>query len=329
MILEGEGYLIIPAINSWLYTCQSLLLPISHIDTQWWKLPPCGHKQTEKPDQFLSSWIIHKCLSESTFLILWEHRLSCSWNIQVDDVLIKSTMFPHLLVILDLKPDHPFAAPLVSMQSKQRPNNNHQLHWIPPTQDNQAPPQAPSKWDTPPNKHNTHTKDFQLTSPYLETTYSTPTNTKTLKAWMGKLHGVWWPFLKGIKHWDTYISKPAPVLWLKHFLAKCNPQCRDKICQYMDQGGKLVFNNPEVKNFFTKSGYTLYPTGADASNQNGQVEHNHCSIANIIWTLLIQPGYWVLALCVLSYFLTNQCNPHQIIWPVPNTTCHRHSQWLH
>ena len=53
----------------------------------------------------------------------------------------------------------------------------------------------------------------------------------------------------------------------------------------MDQGGEL-FNNPEVKNLFTKSGYTIHPTGADASCQNGPVERAHRSIADTIRSLL-------------------------------------------
>ena len=54
----------------------------------------------------------------------------------------------------------------------------------------------------------------------------------------------------------------------------------------MDQGGEL-FNNPEIKNLFSKSGYRIHPTGADASNQNGPVEQAHRSIDDTIWALLL------------------------------------------
>ena len=71
----------------------------------------------------------------------------------------------------------------------------------------------------------------------------------------------------GLMHGDTGMSKAAPVLWLKHFLAQCDPPCADE-CVCMDQGGES-FNNPEVKNSFTKLGCSIHPTRADASNQNG------------------------------------------------------------
>ena len=92
----------------------------------------------------------------------------------------------------------------------------------------------------------------------------------------------------GIQHGDTRILKATPVLWLKHFLTQYNPTCTDKYI-YMDQGSEL-FNNPEIKNLFTKSGYCIYPTGVDASNQNGPVEQAHRSIADTIRALLTGPG---------------------------------------
>ena len=57
----------------------------------------------------------------------------------------------------------------------------------------------------------------------------------------------------------------------------------------MDQGGEL-FNNPEIKNLFTKSGNCIHPTGADASNQSGPVERAHRSIADTICALLTGSG---------------------------------------
>ena len=93
----------------------------------------------------------------------------------------------------------------------------------------------------------------------------------------------------GIHHGDTRISKSAPVLqWLKHFLAQHKPTCSSKYV-YMDQGGK-PFNNPEIKNIFTKSGYCIYPTGVDASNQNGPNERRHFTIANTVQALLTGSG---------------------------------------
>ena len=66
----------------------------------------------------------------------------------------------------------------------------------------------------------------------------------------------------------------------------------------MDQGGEL-FNNPEIKNLFTKSVYSIYPTGADASNQNGPVERGHHTIPNTIRALLTGSGidakFWLYA----------------------------------
>ena len=101
----------------------------------------------------------------------------------------------------------------------------------------------------------------------------------------------------GMKHGDTRISKAAPILWLKHFLAQYNPNCTDKYV-YMDQGGEL-FNNPEVQNLFNKSGYTIKPTGADASHQNGPVERGHRTIADTMRALLtgadIDVKFWPYA----------------------------------
>lgn len=101
----------------------------------------------------------------------------------------------------------------------------------------------------------------------------------------------------GIKHGDTRISKVAPVLWLKRFFAQYNPQYRNKYI-YMGQGGEL-FNNPEVKNRFQKSGYEISPTGADASHQNGPVKRAHQTIADMMRSLLtganLNPKFWPYA----------------------------------
>ena len=53
----------------------------------------------------------------------------------------------------------------------------------------------------------------------------------------------------------------------------------------MDQGGEL-YKNPEVLALFEEYGYTAYPTGADASNQNAPVEQSHLTVANAICAIL-------------------------------------------
>ena len=49
----------------------------------------------------------------------------------------------------------------------------------------------------------------------------------------------------------------------------------------MDQGGEL-YKNPEVIKIFEAFGYTIQPTGADASNQNGPIKQGHLTVANAI-----------------------------------------------
>ena len=53
----------------------------------------------------------------------------------------------------------------------------------------------------------------------------------------------------------------------------------------MDQAGEL-FNNPEIKNLFAKSGCTIHPIGADASCQNDRAEGAHCAVTDAIQALL-------------------------------------------
>ena len=75
-------------------------------------------------------------------------------------------------------------------------------------------------------------------------------------------------------------QKGPPLEWLAHFLSQCNPHCDDKHV-HLDQGGEL-HHHPEVRNLFEKKGYTIYPTGADASRQNGPVERAHRTLGNTI-----------------------------------------------
>jgi len=83
-----------------------------------------------------------------------------------------------------------------------------------------------------------------------------------------------------MKHGDTRVSKASPINWLRAFLEKHAPTCSGKYV-FMDQGGEL-YNNPEVRKLFTRFGYDIRPTGADASNQNAPVERGHLVVANAI-----------------------------------------------
>ena len=83
---------------------------------------------------------------------------------------------------------------------------------------------------------------------------------------------------------NTQISKATPLVWLDNFLQTYSPECHDKYVM-MDQGGEL-YKNPKIHALFQKYNYTIQPTGAGASNQNGPVERNHRTIANHIRCLL-------------------------------------------
>jgi len=88
-----------------------------------------------------------------------------------------------------------------------------------------------------------------------------------------------------MKHGDTRVSKALPINWLRDFLEKHAPACSGKHV-FMDQGGEL-YNNPEVRKLFTRFGYDIRPTGADASIQNAPVEGGHLVVANAIRALLL------------------------------------------
>ena len=83
---------------------------------------------------------------------------------------------------------------------------------------------------------------------------------------------------------------------------------------YMDQGGELL-NNPEVKNLLTKSGYTIHPTGTDASCQNVPAKRGHQTITDTVPALLtgenMSMKFWLCAfyhdVCFLSCPLNSQC----------------------
>jgi hypothetical protein len=53
----------------------------------------------------------------------------------------------------------------------------------------------------------------------------------------------------------------------------------------MDQCGQL-YSNPAIRRLFDKFNYTVRPTGADSTNQNGPVERAHLNVANAIRAML-------------------------------------------
>jgi hypothetical protein len=98
-------------------------------------------------------------------------------------------------------------------------------------------------------------------------------------------------------HGDVRLSKASPVKYFESFLSEYLPNVRDKWV-VMDQGGEL-YNNPLVRNVFKKHKYTIYPTGADNSSQNGPVERSHCTVSQGVKAILIGAGldikFWPLA----------------------------------
>ena len=95
-------------------------------------------------------------------------------------------------------------------------------------------------------------------------------------------------------HGDTRLSKSSPVKYLESFLQQYSPECKNKWV-VLDQGGEL-YGNPDVQNLFTRYNYTIYPTGADSSSQNGPIERAHRTVSNGIKSCLIGAGlpiaYW-------------------------------------
>ena len=81
------------------------------------------------------------------------------------------------------------------------------------------------------------------------------------------------------------MSKASPLAWLRSFLTKHAPDCEGKYV-FLDQGGEL-YRNPKVVALFEEFGYTVRPTGADSSNQNGPVERGHLTVANAVQAFLI------------------------------------------
>jgi hypothetical protein len=87
-------------------------------------------------------------------------------------------------------------------------------------------------------------------------------------------------------HGDARVSKASPIKYLESFLQEYLPNVPNKFV-VLDQGGEL-YRNPAILNLFQKYKYkyNMYPTGADASFQNGPVERAHRTIATSIRALL-------------------------------------------
>jgi hypothetical protein len=81
------------------------------------------------------------------------------------------------------------------------------------------------------------------------------------------------------------LEQKKPLLWLKEFLTTYYPTCTRKYVN-LDQGGEL-YANPKVVSLFERFGYSVHPTGADASIQNGPVERAHLTVANALRAMLL------------------------------------------
>ena len=129
----------------------------------------------------------------------------------------------------------------------------------------------------------------------------------------------------GMKHGDSRVSKAAPVEWLRHFLSQHSPTCDNKYV-HVDQGGEL-FQNPDIVNLFQSFGYELFPTGADASHQNAQVERAHRTLSNSMRALLsganLDVKFWPYAF-YHSMRLSNAFpEPGESASPIEKATGHR------
>ncbi|KAG7373304.1 reverse transcriptase RNA-dependent DNA polymerase [Nitzschia inconspicua] len=126
----------------------------------------------------------------------------------------------------------------------------------------------------------------------------------------------------GRYHGSTRVSKATPLKWIESFLTQHSPDCPDKYV-YLDQGGEL-YRNPAVRRLFTRYNYTVRPTGADSSNQNGPVERAHLTLGNGIRSLLhgagLSPQFWPYAFA--HYLRIKNAIPsrEQDISPIEATT---------
>jgi hypothetical protein len=89
----------------------------------------------------------------------------------------------------------------------------------------------------------------------------------------------------GTLYGTTRISKGSPLNWLRAWLHRHSPTVDNKYV-VLDQGGEL-YHNPAIRDLFKKEFlYDVYPTGADASHQNGPVERSHQTVGNALRTML-------------------------------------------
>jgi len=113
IVPEGEGYLLIPAMNIDGYIpVRAFYSP--HL-TSTLIGDNCIMGTSKKDHQQFATQSLVKYLSHSTFSIICHHKLKKSKDIQIDGVLIDNKCFTHPLVILDLDKQHPLANPDNSM----------------------------------------------------------------------------------------------------------------------------------------------------------------------------------------------------------------------
>ncbi|KAG7360930.1 hypothetical protein IV203_036029 [Nitzschia inconspicua] len=125
----------------------------------------------------------------------------------------------------------------------------------------------------------------------------------------------------GRYHGSTRVSKATPLQWIESFLKQHSPDCPDKYA-YLDQGGEL-YRNPAVRRLFKQYNYTVRPTGADSSNQNGPVERAHLTLGNSIRSLHgagLSPQFWPYAFAHFLRIKNAIPSRDQTVSPIEATT---------
>ena len=117
----------------------------------------------------------------------------------------------------------------------------------------------------------------------------------------------------GMKHGYARVYKASPVAWIRYYFNQYSPTCNAKYIQ-LYQGGEL-FNNPYANNLLQSFGYTLHPTGADTSHQNGPVARYHRTLANYIQAIITGDNLDINFLPYALYHDIRLSNP----FPEPNT----------
>jgi len=112
-------------------------------------------------------------------------------------------------------------------------------------------------------------------------------------------------------HGDTRTSKASPLKYLESFLEEYSPNVSNKFV-VMDQGGEM-YRNPAILNLFQRYKYQVFPTGADASFQNGQVKRSHRTVATSVRALLFGAGLPVKFWPFAFHHVLRICNaiPHR------------------